>query len=126
MGQSPAKIAKNEQGLTVKQQALVDEMLANGARLKDAWKVAEYADYSTAWREWKKTHVQEAFLEAARLELTSDVGVALKTRRALLSAKSEKVRMEAVRDVLDRAGFVHEPEDKGASQPTQVLVQINL
>jgi hypothetical protein len=122
---TPVPAAKNDKRkLTAKQQALVDEMLANGSRLKQAAEVAGYADYSTAWREWQKPHLQEAFLTAARSELVSDVGLALRTRRELLSARSEKVRMEAVRDVLDRAGLVQTEQSDAA--PTQVNVQINL
>lgn len=114
----------NKRELTERQQALVDEMLANGSRLKEAGEVAGYSSYSVAWREWRKAHVQEAFITAARLELSSDVGLALLTRRRLLNARSEKVALEAAQDVLNRAGLVAEAQQSGPA--TQVNVQINL
>lgn len=108
--------------LTDKQLALVEAMLG-GAKTRDAIAQAGYADPSAGYRALRTEAVQEAIMRGARAALVHDVGPALGARRALLESKSEYVRLEACKDILDRAGLKAKGvTDVGASVSITIML----
>lgn len=110
--------------LTDKQQALVVNMMTGAMTLTAAGLAAGYSDASAASRAWALDHVQEAYRQAALHAMRDQIPLAISARQALLSAKSELVRLQAVQDVLDRAGLTAPKE--GVVTVGTVNIQINL
>lgn len=103
--------------LTEQQEAFVWQLLANGGKQAEAARAAGYAKTSahvTASRLMRNPAVSRALQEAAVTALASHVPKAIQQVAKLSSgAKSEYVRLEASRDLLDRVGL---------SAPKQVRV----
>ena len=123
MTNKPRPPATRNSDLTEKQEALVEAMLG-GAKTKDAIAQAGYKDPSAGYRALRTEAVQEAIMRGARAALVHDVGPALHTRRNLLDSKSEYVRLEASKDILDRAGL--KAADAQGFTVNALNIQINL
>ena len=99
--------AKRE--LTPKQQRFVDAYIANGGQQTEAARTAGYGERSadvSASRLIRNPLVQQAILRATQKRIGLAAVPALQQVERLSSgARSEYVRLEASRDLLDRAGF---------------------
>ena len=106
-----ARALKNsETGMTAKQEALVEHLVANGGTVKDAAQVAGYADGESGRVSASKAlalpHVQAYMMQRVRDELGTKATLAVhQVAKLSMSAKSEYVQLEASRDILDRAGL---------------------
>lgn len=106
-----ARSLKNsETGMTAKQEALVEHLVANGGTVKDAAQVAGYADGESGRVSASKAlalpHVQAYMIQRVRDELGVKATLAVhQVAKLSMSAKSEYVQLEASRDILDRAGL---------------------
>ena len=106
-----ARSLKNsETGMTAKQEALVEHLVANGGTVKDAAQVAGYADGESGRVSASKAlalpHVQAYMMQRVRDELGVKATLAVhQVAKLSMSAKSEYVQLEASRDILDRAGL---------------------
>jgi len=116
--------------LTPKQRALVDYLVATGGTLKSAATAAGYAEGQsgrvTASKTVRLPHVQAYMMqrvaETIGLNATAAVSQVLKLASG---AKSEYVRLEASKDILDRAGF--KPVDRSQVQVAgDIRVSIDL
>jgi len=106
-----ARALKNpETGMTAKQEALVEHLVANGGTVKDAAEVAGYADGESGRVSAQKAlalpHVQAYMIQRVRDELGVKATLAVhQVAKLSRTAKSEYVQLEASRDILDRAGL---------------------
>lgn len=106
-----ARALKNpDTGMTAKQEALVEHLVANGGTVKDAAMVAGYADGESGRVSAQKAlalpHVQAYMIQRVRDELGTKATLAVhQVAKLSMSAKSEYVQLEASRDILDRAGL---------------------
>lgn len=96
--------------LTRRQKALVDTLVAEGGTITDAAKRAGYkgkeAARTSGSRALALPHVQRYMMQRIADELgLSAAGALNQVRRLSNGAKSEYVKLEASRDLLDRAGF---------------------
>jgi phage terminase small subunit len=105
--------------LTKRQIDFVETLIAEGGTLKDAARLAGYKDGPglkvTASRIMKHPHVQAYLMQ--RINETLSVGAAKAIHRIvklISEAKSERVQLDASRDILDRAGF--KPPERFAVQ----------
>lgn len=103
-------LTKNQHGLTVKQTALVDALVATGCTIKEAASQAGYADGEagrvSASKALRQPHVQQYMMTRIQETMGLNATVALNRVMNLASgAKSEYVQLEAAKDILDRAGF---------------------
>jgi len=103
-------IKSNDTGLTAKQEALVEHLVANGGTVKAAAEAAGYAAGESGRVSASKAlalpHVQAYMMQRVRDELGTRATLALTTVTKLAStAKSEYVQLEASKDLLDRAGL---------------------
>jgi len=99
-----------ETGLTAKQEALVEHLVANGGTIKDAAQAAGYADGESGRTSASKAlalpHVQTYMMQRVRDEIGARATLALsQVTRLSQQAKSEYVQLEASKDLLDRAGL---------------------
>jgi len=97
-------------GLTAKQTALVDNLVATGCSITEAAVKAGYAAGDsgrvTASKTLRLPHVQEYMMRCVgeALGLNATVAAA-KLVQLARGAKSEYVQLEASKDILDRSGF---------------------
>jgi phage terminase small subunit len=103
-------LKKNEHGLTSKQTALVEHLVANGGTIKEAAEVAGYSvgesGRVSASKALALPHVQAYMMQRIRDELGVKATSALhRVMHLSSSAKSEYVQLEASKDLLDRAGL---------------------
>jgi phage terminase small subunit len=124
------KMVKNEHGLTERQTALVEHLVANGGLIKDAAQAAGYADGESGRVSASKAlalpHVQAYMMQRVRDELGSRATLALNTVTSLArTAKSEYVQLEASKDLLDRAGL-KAPEKHMHLHAGDIKVEIDL
>ena len=93
--------------VTDAQAELVHMILHNGCNPTDA---AKNLGRNKAWayNTLKKQHVIEYRQQLAMMTLGWDATQAMATMRELLGSKSQYVRLEAARDLMDRAGFRNE------------------
>ena len=101
----PAAVQPRSPGLTPKQERLVELVLSTGEKPHALAERAGYRSGSAACKAWRTDAVQERYRELVHEHMSLDVASALQTRRALLDSRSDYVRLEAAKDVLDRAGF---------------------
>jgi len=96
--------------LTVKQELLVDTLVAKGCSISEASQEAGYAKGESgrvsASKALRLPHVQEFMMK----RITESIGINATLASAKLvnlasGAKSEYVQLEASKDILDRAGF---------------------
>ena len=97
-------------GLTAKQTALVDTLVATGCSITKAAAQAGYAAGDsgrvTASKALRLPHVQEYMMRSVSEALGLNATTAAAKLVALArGAKSEYVQLEASRDILDRSGF---------------------
>lgn len=97
--------------LTDKQQAFVDHYVATGGKIGIATQRAGYADRAAGSKLLRDPRVikliQERMTDAIGVHAAMALGTVVKLAR---SAKSDYVRLEAAKDLLDRAGY--KPPDK--------------
>lgn len=119
------KAIATKAAVTAKQERLLELILSTGQKPNAVFAEAGYANAAGAYKAWRAEHVQERFRQLIHERLGSDVALALNVRQSLLSARSEKVRLDAVVDVLDRAGF--KPPERHAHLVTgNISVSIDL
>ena len=96
--------------MTKKQIVLVDTIVANGCSVKEASRLAGYAEGEsgrvTASKTLKLPHVQQYMMQ----RVTESIGLSATTASKRIldlarGAKSEYVQLEASKDILDRAGY---------------------
>lgn len=119
-----------ETGLTEKQTALVEHLVANGGTIKDAAHAAGYAEGEngrvSASKALAKPHVQAYMMERMRQELGVRATLAAhQVARLAVNAKSEYVQLEASKDLLDRAGL-KAPEKHMHLHAGDIKVEIDL
>lgn len=119
-----------QQKLTKRQMALVDHLVATGEPLAKAAEAAGYAKGDsgrvTASKTIRLPHVQQYMMQrvAETLGLNATVAAAQVLKLAT-GAKSEYVKLEASKDILDRAGF--KPVDRSQVQVAgDIRVSIDL
>ena len=118
------------QKLTKRQMALIDHLVATGEPLAKAAEAAGYAEGEsgrvTASKTIRLPHVQQYMMqrvaETIGLNATS---AAAQVMKLATGAKSEYVKLEAAKDILDRAGF--KPVDRSQVQVAgDIRVSIDL
>jgi len=106
-----ANAIKNpETGLTDKQTALVEHLVANGGTIKRAAEVAGYKEGESGRVSASKAlalpKVQAYMMQRIRDELGVKATLAVhQVAKLSMTAKSEYVQLEASKDILDRAGL---------------------
>ena len=113
-----------ESELTAMQDRLVEAMLCARGSALEAIREAGYKDPSAGYRALRSNAVQQELMRRARAALVADVGLALATRRELLTSNSDHVRLDAAKDILNRAGLV--TDAAVAAGPTGQPVRINI
>ena len=105
--------------VTNAQAELVHMILHNGCNPTEA---ADAIGRNKAWayNTLNKQHVIEYRQQLAMMTLGWDATQAMATMRELLGSKSQYVRLEAARDLMDRAGFRND-----APRTPSTAVQIN-
>lgn len=68
----------------------------------------------------KKDEFKDEFNKQMRDSINLSSALAYKTIEKLMGAKSEMVRFYAAKDILDRAGFVHEKKKDDGNQTNDV------
>ena len=118
---APAAQVGNEK-LTESQAELVHAILHNGCNPTEA---AQQLGRNKAWayNTLNKQHVIDYRQELATKTLGWSATQAMATMTELLASKSQHVRLEAARDLMDRAGFRH---DAGNTPSTAVQINFNL
>jgi len=118
---SPTLRTQHEK-VTDAQADLVHMILHNGCNPKDA---AEALGRNKAWayNTLNKQHVIDYRQQLAMMTLGWDATQAMATMRELLGSKSQYVRLEAARDLMDRAGFRN---DTGRVPSTAVQINFNV
>jgi phage terminase small subunit len=105
--ETPSERVRNAEGLTARQAAFVDALLANGGRKREAAETAGYAPGPgagvAATRALRIARVQEAILRRVRAERVEAALPAMATMRRLLKSKSHYVQLEAATRILDGA-----------------------
>jgi hypothetical protein len=118
---APVVKASNEK-ITETQQELVHVILHDGCNPTEA---AKRLGRNKAWayNTLKKQHVIEYRQQLAMMTLGWDATQAMATMRELLNSKSQYVRLEAARDLMDRAGL---RENSGHAPSTAVQINFNV
>jgi len=95
--------------LTKMQQSFVTAFVSNSDNPEQAAIEAGYSEATArvqAYELLRKPHVMQAVLTEAGMKLHQQVPSAVQTLTNLMNtARSERIRMEASQDVLDRTGF---------------------
>jgi phage terminase small subunit len=123
-------LKKNEHGLTSKQTALVEHLVANGGTIMDAAQAAGYSvgesGRVSASKALALPHVQAYMMQRVREELGVKATHALhRVVHLSSSAKSEYVQLEASKDIMDRAGL-KAPEKHMHLHAGDIKVEIDL
>ena len=108
--------------ITDAQAELVHVILHDGCNPTEA---AERLGRNKAWayNTLRKQHVIEYRQQLAMMTLGWDATQAMATMRELLTSKSQYVRLEAARDLMDRAGF---RQDAVRAPSTAVQINFNV
>ncbi len=118
---APIAKASNEK-ITEAQQELVHIILHDGCNPTEASKRIG-RNKSWAFNTLKKQHVIEYRQQLAMMTLGWDATQAMATMRELLNSKSQYVRLEAAKDLMDRAGF---RQDVKTTPSTAVQINFNV
>lgn len=98
--------AKRPDSVTELQARLAEGMVLEGLSKQDAITAAGYASVSAGYAALRTRHVQEYIQQLIREHLLDSSIKAIRRIDSLIdNARSEYVRLEAAKDVLDRAGF---------------------
>ena len=118
---APTVKASNEK-ITEAQQELVHVILHDGCNPTEA---AKRLGRNKAWafNTLRKQHVIEYRQQLAMMTLGWDATQAMATMRELLNSKSQYVRLEAARDLMDRAGI---RQDVVKTPSTAVQINFNV
>jgi len=113
--------------LTNMQRTLVEHYVNHGSSKADAITAANYAHASAGYNAFQSERVVAAVEWLVKRRMSSLAPRAL-NQVALLSggAKSEKVRLEASQDLLNRGGFSAEPAAGLSLNAMQVNIKIDL
>ena len=118
------------QKLTKRQMALIDHLVATGEPLAKAAEAAGYAEGEsgrvTASKTIRLPHVQQYMMQrvAETIGMNATTAAA-QVMKLATGAKSEYVKLEAAKDILDRAGF--KPVDRSQVQVAgDIRVSIDL
>ena len=120
--ESNAKTLRPMSEITDAQAELVHMMLHDGCNPTEASKRLG-RNKAWAYKTLNKQHVIEYRQQLAMMTLGWDATQALATMRELLQAKSNYIRLEASKDLMDRAGLKVEPV-RGAN--TNVSINFNI
>jgi len=102
--ENTAKTLKSTNPITEAQADLVHAMLHDGCNPTEASKRLG-RNKAWAYKTLNKQHVIEYRQQLAMMTLGWDATQAMATMRELLSAKSSYIRLEASKDLMDRAGL---------------------
>ncbi len=94
--------------LTEKQAAFVEALVTNGGNKTQAAITAGYSENTArvqAYDLMRIPHVMQAIVEATMARMISDAPRAAEALHKLLDGRSEYVRLEAAKEILDRAGL---------------------
>ncbi len=110
MANKGANLTKNERKLTPKQQRFVDELVSGEGGKQAAAERAGYAKgksaASMAWKLTRMPIVQQAIMTAVSERIGVNAAhAAAEVARLSTGARSEYVKLEASKDILDRAGY---------------------
>ena len=104
-------IRNRPDGLTEMQARLAEEVVLGGRNKTQAIKAAGYASVSSGFNALRLPHVREYIRSLINEHLQDSAIVAVRTIRDLMTdARSDYVKLEASKDILDRAGF--KPADR--------------
>jgi hypothetical protein len=108
--------------ITNRQHELVATLLHDGCTITSA---AETMDANRTWacKTLNKQHVIEYMHQLAKNTIGAHSLKAIATMDKLLSAKSDHVRLEAAKDLMDRAGLVG---DQGDDKAPPLTINISL
>ena len=118
------------QKLTKRQMALIDHLVATGEPLAKAAEAAGYAEGEsgrvTASKTIRLPHVQQYMMQRVAETIGMNAtSAAAQVMKLATGAKSEYVKLEAAKDILDRAGF--KPVDRSQVQVAgDIRVSIDL
>tara|TARA_B100001093_G_scaffold407759_1_gene396441 strand:+ start:1852 stop:2286 length:435 start_codon:yes stop_codon:yes gene_type:complete len=112
-------VKANNEKITEAQQELVHVILHDGCNPTEASKRLG-RNKAWAFNTLRKQHVIEYRQQLAMMTLGWDATQAMATMRELLNSNSQYVRLEAARDLMDRAGFRQD-----VKTTTNTAVQIN-
>jgi phage terminase small subunit len=122
----PSSKSKDEEGLTVKQRAFCEALLANGGNRTKAAITAGYGRagaHVTGHRLAKLPQVRKYLAQAAEALIAEAAPQAAETMRKLLKHKSGYVRFEAAKDVLNRNG-VGSTTGQGSGVSLNVVIKL--
>ncbi len=119
-------IRNRPDGLTEMQARLAEEIVLSGRNKTEAIKAAGYASVSSGFNALRLPHVRDYIRSLIAEHLQDSSIVAVRTIRDLMTdARSDYVKLEASKDILDRAGF--KPVDKHAHiHAGEVTITIDL
>jgi|TARA_B100000035_G_scaffold252410_1_gene221648 hypothetical protein len=105
-----ARTMKGQDGLTYKQRLLVDTLVTSGCTITEAAKKAGYSKTESgrviASRTLRIPKVQEYYRQqVAEIGLLGSIPAVKTLVRLSSEAKSDYVKLEASKDILDRSGF---------------------
>jgi len=115
-------VKANNEKITEAQQELVHVILHDGCNPTEASKRLG-RNKAWAFNTLRKQHVIEYRQQLAMMTLGWDATQAMATMRELLDSKSQYVRLEAARDLMDRAGF---RQDAVRTPSTAVQINFNV
>ena len=126
----PNAVRNQETGLTEKQTALVEHLVANGGTVKRAAEVAGFAEGDSGRVSAQKAlalpKVQAYMMERMRQELGVKATLAVhQVAKLAQNAKSEYVQLEAAKDIMDRVGL-KEPDKHMHLHAGDIKVNIDL
>lgn len=92
--------------LTAKQTALLEQVIDHGHKVADAGTIAGYGSPRAAYSAWQRMKRSGAVAHALRERLSDASVIAYRTLVDLAeSAEREDVKLNAAKDLLNRAGF---------------------
>jgi phage terminase small subunit len=114
--------------LTRRQAAFVDALLRNGGNKREAALEAGFSQHTAhvqAHEVMRLPHVIAALMERSMIELAGQAPKAINTLAVLMEGKSEYVRLEAAKDLLDRLGL-RAPDRTDLRVAGDITVKIDL
>jgi len=119
-------IRNRPDGLTEMQTRLAEEIVLSGRNKTQAIKAAGYASVTSGFKTLRLPHVKDYIRSLINEHLQDSSIVAVRTIRDLITdARSDYVKLEAAKDILDRAGF--KPVEKHAHlHKGEVTITIDL
>ncbi len=127
MSNKKSLLKKDTQKLTKKQEAFVNELLLTPDKPEQAAKRAGYSDKAArtiAYTNMRIPHVMDEYKSRLWHKLSIGAGISVNTLNELAhKSKSDKVKLAAAANILDRVGFKQQQASLGNGQ---VAITINL